>query len=91
MQIELVATDVDLSFLPDIEDVHLGGVDGVEDEGEDQRQDEGHPASHKKVEDGAEGNFYSPDVHRWSIIVKSQDSQARENIWDLTCTVNDKL
>ena len=25
MQIELVATDVDLSFLPDIEDVHLGG------------------------------------------------------------------
>ena len=61
MQIELVATDVDLEFLPDIEDVHLGGVDGVEDEGEDQREEEGHPASQQKVEDCWEGNFLVSD------------------------------
>ena len=58
-------------------------MDGVEDKGEDQRQEEGPPASQQKVEDGAEVNILSPDVHI-SSSHNCQDSQAGENIWGLT-------
>ena len=78
-QVELVATDVDLQFVLESEDVHLGGMDGVEDEGEDQRQEEGPPASQQK---GENLNILSPDIHI-SSSHKSQDSQAAGNISDL--------
>ena len=57
-----VPADVDLEFVPESEDINLGGVVGVEDEGEHQGQEEGRPASHQEVADGAEGNL-SRDVH----------------------------
>ena len=76
--VQLIPENVDLQLLLDSEDVHLGGMDGVEDEGEDQRQEEGRPASQQKVEDG---NILSPDGHISAIrISHSQDSQAGENI-----------
>ena len=57
-------TDVDLQFLlfTVSEDIHLGGVDGVEDEGDQQGQQEGRPASDEKVSDGAEGNLLVTDL-----------------------------
>ena len=79
-QVELEATDVDLQFLLESEDVHLGGMDGVEDEGEDQRQEEGHPTSQQK---GENLNILSPHVHI-SSSHNGQDSQAAGNISDLT-------
>ena len=60
---QFVSQDVDLEFVPESEDIHLGGVDGVEDEGEDQGQEEGRPASHQEVADGGEGNILVPDYY----------------------------
>ena len=51
-------------------------MDSVEDKGEDQRQDEGHPATQKEVGDG---NILSPDV-QISSRHNCQDSQAGDNI-----------
>ena len=58
---------------------YLGRMDSVEDQGEDQRQDEGQPASKEKVGDG---NTLSPDVQICASH-NCQDSQAEENIIDL--------
>ena len=66
-----VPTDVDLEFVPESEDIHLGGVDGVEDEGEDQGQEEGRPASHQQV---ADGNLIRVVI----ISHNGQNSQARK-------------
>ena len=54
-------------------------MDSVENQGEDQRQDEGQPASQEKVGDG---NTLSPDVQICASH-NCQDSQAGDNIWDL--------
>ena len=59
--------------------IYLGRMDSVEDQGEDQRQDEGQPASQEKVGDG---NTLSPDVQICASH-NCQDSQAEDNIWDL--------
>ena len=54
-EVHLVTTDVDLQLLLDVEDVHLGWMDSVENEGEEEREKEGDPASGQEVEDGGEG------------------------------------
>ena len=54
-------------------------MDSVEDQGEDQRQDEGQPAYQEKVGDG---NMLSPD-DQICASHNCQDSQAGDNIWDL--------
>ena len=59
-------------------------MDSVEDQGEDQRQDEGQPASQEKV---ADRNMLSPDV-QISASHNCQDSQAGENIWDLILQID---
>ena len=56
--------------------IHLGRMDSVEDQGEDQRQDEGQPASQEKVGDG------NTDVQICASH-NCQDSQAGKNILDL--------
>ena len=62
-------------------------MDGVEDKGEDQREEEGSPASQQKVEDG---NIPSPDVHISAMrISHSQDSQAGEKIFEISLTPTD--
>ena len=56
-------------------------MDRVEDKGENQRQEEGTPASQQKV---AEWNIPSPDDHISAMrISQSQDSQTGENTEDL--------
>ena len=65
-------------------------MDGVEDKGEDQRQEEGSPASQQEVEDGGEGNIPSPDDHISAMrISHSQDSQAGEKIFEISLTPTD--
>ena len=59
--------------------IYLGRMDSVEDQGEDQRQDEGHPASQEKV---ADRNMLSPDVQICASH-NCQDSQTGKNILDL--------
>ena len=59
--------------------IYLGRMDSVEDKGEDQRQDEGDPASQEKV---GNGNVLSPDV-QISASHYCQDSQTVKNILDL--------
>ena len=64
-------------------------MDGVEDKGEDQRQEEGSPASLQKV-DGVEGNILSPDVHISAMrMSQSQDGQAGEKIFKISLTSTD--
>ena len=57
-------------------------MDGVEDGGEDQRQEEGRPASQQE---GGDLNILSPDIDI-SSSHNCQDSQAGDNIWDLIFT-----
>ena len=64
--------------------IHLGRMDSVEDQGEDQREDEGQPASQEKVGDG---NILSPDFHICASH-NCQDSQAGDNIWDLILQID---
>ena len=59
-------------------------MDSVEDQGEDQRQDEGHPASQEKVGDR---NIVPPDV-QISASHNCQDSQAGKNIRDLILQID---
>ena len=73
-------TYFDLQFLLDIEDIDLGGMDGVEDERDDQRQEKGHPASDQKVSDGGEWNFLVTDLQLLATPQKSQKSQAKRGI-----------
>ena len=62
-------------------------MDSVEDKGEDQRQEEGGPASPQKVEDR---NIPSPDDHISAIrMSQSQDSQAGEKIFEISLTPTD--
>ena len=69
-QVQLVTTDVDVQFLLDSEDINLRGMDGVEDEGEEKRQEEGRPPTQQKVEDGVEGKR----LHQ-RLTTSSHDSQ----------------
>ena len=64
--------------------IHLGRMDSVEDQGEDQRQDEGQPASQEKVGDR---NTLSLDVQICASH-NCQDSQAGDNIWDLILQID---
>ena len=64
-------------------------MDGVEDKGEDQRQEECGPASQQKVEDGGEGNIPSPDVDISAMrISHSQDRQTGEKIFEISTHTN---
>ena len=54
-------------------------MDGVEDEGEDQGQEEGRPASQEKVGDGGERNNLVPDLYYIFVSRNGQDSQAGKN------------
>ena len=60
-------------------------MDGVEDKGEDQRQEEGTPASQQKIEDG---NIPFPDFHI-SAFRHSQDRQTGEKIFEISLTPTD--
>ena len=64
--------------------IYLGRMDSVEDQGEDQRQDEGHPASQEKVR---YGNILSPD-DQISAGHNCQDSQTGENILISSLQIN---
>ena len=64
-------------------------MDRVEDKGENQRQEEGTPASQQKV-DGVEGNISPPDDHISAMRMShSQDSQAGEKIFEISLTPTD--
>ena len=61
-------------------------MDGVENEGDEEREKEGRPASDEKVSDGAEGNRLVTDLQLLTLTKpqKSQKSQAKRGIiWKL--------